>query len=142
MPSLNCVTSGRPTFESILHSTSPMKYKEFTVTVKASSQCAQGILKTTPLQEYPPKQPTNGNTISTYIASIPGQQFSITVDNHNSHDASVVFYVDGQMASVLLAYAKPRHNSVTCYGVQPKAGLLRRFVFQRATFTGGRNSVR
>jgi len=113
-----------------------MKFKDFTVTVTASTQCPQGILKSVALEEYPSKQPFQGNTAFSYIASQDGKRFSICVENDSANDASVVFYVDGQMASVLLCYAKPKYSLVTCYGVQPQAGLLRRFVFKRAALTG------
>jgi hypothetical protein len=91
----------------------------------------------TALQEYPSKEaPIQGNSASAYIASQPGLQFSIWVRNECGHDASVVFYVDGQMASVLLCYGRPQQNLIVCRGIQPEAGLLRRFVFQKANLTG------
>ena len=114
-----------------------MKYKEFNVTVHTSlPQTGTGIQNTTPLPEYPPKEPLSNNIMSTYIASQAGQQFSVHVENESDSDASVLFYVDGQMASCLLCYAKPKYNSVICQGVQPQAGLLRKFVFRKATLTG------
>lgn len=119
-----------------VHHISKMRYKDFTVTVNSASRSPQGLLKTVALQEYPAKGPYQGNTAYTFIASQACQQFSITVQNDNPKDASVVFYVDGQMASVLLCYAKPKCHIVTCHGVQPQPGVLRRFVFKRATLTG------
>lgn len=114
-----------------------MKYKGFVVTVHTSLlQAGTEIQKTTALTEYPPKEPLSNNVKSTYIASQAGQQFSIHVENESDSDASVLFYVDGQMASCLLCYAKPKYNSVICHGVQPEAGLLRKFVFRKATLTG------
>jgi hypothetical protein len=115
-----------------------MKLRDFKVTVNTF---AHGLANTA-LEEYASKQTISDNTISSYIASQVGQQFFILVENEHDHDASVVFYVDGQMASVLLCYAKPKHNSVFCLGVQPEAGLLRRFVFSRATLTGSYCSLR
>jgi hypothetical protein len=114
-----------------------MKYKGFNVTVHTSlPQTGSEIQKPTVLTEYPPKEPLSNNIKSTYIASQAGQQFSIHVENGSDSDASVIFYVDGQMASCLLCHAKPKHNSVMCYGVQPEAGLLRKFVFRKAPLTG------
>lgn len=113
-----------------------MKYKEFEVTVRTPALCAGGYYKDMPLIEFPPKYPVENNTISTYIPSSVGKLFSITVENESTHDASVVFYVDGQMTSVLLCYAKPKYNVVNCQGVQPQAGLLRRFVFSPVSLSG------
>ena len=107
-----------------------MRFRDFKVTVHRS---AQGQLQS-PLHEYPGKE--YDNVTSAYIASKAGEQFAIMVENEGELDASVVFYVDGQMASVLLCYGKTNHNTVICYGVQPQPGLLRRFVFTRAMLTG------
>ena len=120
-----------------------MKYKDFNVTVHTSlPRTETGIQNTTPLTEYRPKEPLSNNIISRYIASQPGQQFSIHVENESDSDASVLFYVDGQMASCLLCYAKPKYNSVICHGVQPRAGLLRKFVFRKVTLTGSLLSLK
>ena len=97
-------------------------------------QCIHGQLQSSTLQEYPGKQ--QDKTCSAYIAAKAGEQFAIAVENESDKDASVVFYVDGQMTSVLLCYARPKHNTVVCCGVQPQAGLLRRFIFSKATLTG------
>jgi hypothetical protein len=108
-----------------------MRFKDFNVSVH---RCIRGQLQSPALQEYPGRQ--DDSTCSAYIASKAGEQFAITVENEGDKDASVVFYVDGQMASVLLCYARPKHNTVVCCGVQPQAGLLRRFVFSKATLSG------
>ena len=113
-----------------------MRHKGFNVTVNTPTPCANGTYNNLPLPEYPAKDHVNGGTISTYVESQVGKQFSIGVENESSHDASVVFYVDGQMASVLLCYAKPKHNVINCLGVQPQAGLLQRFVFSKAMLSG------
>ena len=113
-----------------------MKYKEFIVTVNTPTQCAGGYFKNMPLTEYPSKHPVENSTVTTYVPSHPGKLFSISVENGSLHDASVVFYVDGQMVSVLLCYAKPKYHVVNCLGVQPQAGLLRRFVFSKAILSG------
>ena|ERR1700734_3605977 len=113
-----------------------MKYKEFQVTVRTPALCTGGYYKDMPLTEFPPKYPVENNIISTYIPSSAGKLFSVAVENESTHDASIVFYVDGQMASVLLCYAKPKYNIVNCQGVQPQAGLLRRFVFSRVSLSG------
>jgi hypothetical protein len=118
-----------------------MKYKGFNVTVHTSPQAGTGIQKTTVLTEYPPNEPLSNNTLSTYIASQAGQQFSIHVENESDSDASILFYVDGQMASCLLCHAKPKHNSVVCHGVQPEAGLLRKFVFRKVNLTGTKSCI-
>ena len=112
-----------------------MRLKGFKVTVNTPTRCANGS-NNLPLQEYPAKDAVQENTVSTYLESYVGTQFSISVENDSMHDASVVFFVDGQMASVLLCYAKPKYNVVTCLGVQPQAGLLQRFVFSKATLSG------
>lgn len=112
-----------------------MKFKDFNVTVHTpSGESVSVTQKTTALPEYPPEDPVQGNIISTYIASQIGSQFSIVTENHTQSDASVVFYVDGQMACCLLCYKN--NGSVVCAGVQPQAGLLRKFVFRKATLTG------
>ena len=108
-----------------------MRFRGFNVSVHRT---VQAQLQSPALQEYPGKQ--HDNTCSAYIASKAGEQFAITVENESDKDASIVFYVDGQMASVLLCYTRPKHNMVVCCGVQPQAGLLRRFVFSKATLTG------
>jgi hypothetical protein len=113
-----------------------MKYKGFNVTVNTPALCPGAYYKDMPLTEYPSKYPIENNTMTTYIPSNVGKMFSIAVENETQNDTSVVFFVDGQMASVLLCYAKPKHNIVNCQGVQPQAGLLRRFVFSRATLSG------
>jgi len=120
---------GAPTTAAI------MKHNGFTVTVDSPTACAQGY-NNLPLPEYPAKDAVHDNVISTYVEARIGKQFSISVENESTHDASVVFYVDGQMASVLLCYAKPRHNRVSCLGVQPEPGLLQRFVFTKANLSG------
>jgi hypothetical protein len=112
-----------------------MKYKGFNVTVNSPTACANGY-NNLPLREYPAKDPVHENVISTYLEAHIGKQFSISAENDSPHDASVVFYVDGQMANVLLCYAKPRHNIVSCLGVQPEPGLLQRFVFSKAYLSG------
>jgi len=90
------------------------------------------VQKTVAVPEYYTKhQP---NVVETYIASQEGREFSIIAENHSKMDASVIFYVDGQMANCLLCYKDGK--SVVCAGVQPQAGLLRKFVFQKATLTG------
>ena len=104
-----------------------MKFKDFIVTVST----AQGTSL-----EYPPDPNVSANTVSTHIASRAGEQFSIVAQNDGIHDASCIFYVDGQLTSVLLCYARPKDNMVQCQGVQPAAGVLRRFVFSKATLTG------
>ena len=112
-----------------------MRLKEFNVTVNTPTLCAGGH-RNLPLPEYPAKDAVHENKTSTYVESQLGKQFSISVENDSVHDASVIFYVDGQMASVLLCYAKPKFNIVNCLGVQPQAGLLQRFVFSKATLSG------
>jgi hypothetical protein len=114
-----------------------MKYKGFNVTVNTFiPQNGSGVAKSEALIEYHPKHPLQNNTMSTYIASRAGQQFSIKVENETEDSASVVFFVDGQMASCLLCYARPLNNEVVCYGVQPQEGILRKFMFKKATLTG------
>jgi hypothetical protein len=103
-----------------------MKFKDFCVSVRTLNGAAP---------EYPSKC-TAANTVSSFIPSRAGERFSISVENNDLHDASCIFYVDGQMTSVLLCYAKPKHNVVFCQGVQPQPGILRRFVFSKATLTG------
>lgn len=112
-----------------------MRFKGFKVTVNTPTVSAHGSTNL-PLPEYPTKDSIHDNTISTYVESHVGKQFSISVENESLHDASVVFYVDGQMASVLLCYAKPKYNIVNCLGVQPQPGLLQRFVFSKANLSG------
>jgi len=109
-----------------------MKFKNFCVSVRTHAFGAA--------YEYPSKS-TAANTASSFIPSRAGEQFFITVENNDLHDVSCIFYVDGQMASVLLCYAKPKHNLVICQGVQPQPGILRRFVFSKATLTDDSNSV-
>jgi hypothetical protein len=74
--------------------------------------------------------------VAAYVPSRVGERFSIAVENHSLNDATCIFYVDGQMASVLMCHAKPKYYMVNCQGVQPQPGILRRFVFSRATLTG------
>jgi hypothetical protein len=112
-----------------------MKHRGFNATVNTPTSCANGY-NNLPLAEYPAKDAVHENAITTYVEAHIGKQFSISVENESTHDASVVFYVDGQMASVLLCYAKPKHNVVNCLGVQPEAGLLQRFVFSKANLSG------
>jgi hypothetical protein len=121
---------------SFILPTSTMKFKGFTVTVNSGpNEGAVGARRLNALNEYPTKDPVQNHTVSAYIASPVGQRFSISVKNECGHDASVVFYVDGQMANVLLCYGRPEYNNVACHGVQPKAGYLRRFIFKKATLT-------
>lgn len=108
-----------------------MRFKNFNVSVHRS---VQGQLQAPALQEFPGRQ--QDKTCSAYIASKAGEQFAIFVENGGDSDCSIVIYVDGQMASVLLCFAKPKHNSVICHGVQPCPGVLRRFVFSKATLSG------
>lgn len=112
-----------------------MKYKDFEVMVHAPLPGIVSVIGgTTVLTEYPPKDPIQGNTISTYIASQAGTHFWIIATNRSENDASVIFYVDGQMAACLLCYKN--NHSVNCRGVQPEAGLLRKFRFRKVTLTG------
>ena len=116
-----------------------MKYKEFRVDVIAPHKTPAGWCPNRSLTEYTTKSQHEGygsNERATYIAAQPGVPFSITVANESPHDASIVFYVDGQMASCLLCYARPKCNVVNCQGVQPQRGYLRRFVFSKAHFSG------
>jgi len=108
-----------------------MKFKNFNVSVFPS---VQGHLQYDALEEYAEKQ--DEKTCSAYIPSKAGEQFAIFVENDGYTDCSVVVYVDGQMASVLLCYGKPNHNSVVCHGVQPRPGVLRRFIFTKAILSG------
>jgi hypothetical protein len=112
-----------------------MRLKDFNVTVHISrTENVFGIQiqKTVALPEYYTKhQP---DVVKTYIASQEGREFSIIAENYSKMDASIVFYVDGQMVSCLLCYKNGK--SVVCAGVQPQAGLLRKFVFRKATLTG------
>lgn len=114
-----------------------MKFKGFTVkVVSGPNPGVLGVRWPDALIEYPPKDPVHDNIVSAYIASQVGQRFSISVENGSGHDASVIFYVDGQMANVLLCYTNPSYNTVICHGIQPEAGYLRRFVFKKAVLTG------
>lgn len=90
------------------------------------------VQKTVALPEYYTMH--KPNVIEGYIASQEGCEFSIIAENYSKTDASIIFYVDGQMASCLLCYKDGK--SVICAGVQPQAGLLRKFVFRKATLTG------
>jgi len=92
-----------------------------------------------PCPEYAAKQidpEEQGRIVERYIPAREGREFSIVVVNESANDVSCVFYVDGQMANCLLCYALPKVNSVTCYGVEPQPGRLRKFVFRKAVLTG------
>lgn len=112
-----------------------MKSKGIGVTVLCTSEGGHRPVIVCP--EYAAKQldPTNA-VVERYIPAKAGSEFSIVVTNESFNDVSVVFYVDGQMANCLLCYAPPRVNSVTCFGVEPQPGRLRKFVFRKAVLTG------
>jgi hypothetical protein len=112
-----------------------MKSKGIGVTVLCTSE--GNYRPPTVCPEYAAKQldPTNA-VVERYIPAKAGCEFSIVVTNESFNDVSVVFYVDGQMANCLLCYAPPSMNSVTCFGVEPQPGRLRKFVFRKAVLTG------
>lgn len=112
-----------------------MRLKDFNVTVhipRTENVFGIQVQKTVPLPEYYTKH--QQNVVKTYIASQEGREFSIIAENYSEMDASIIFYVDGQMVSCLLCYRNGK--SVICAGIQPQAGLLRKFVFRKATLTG------
>jgi hypothetical protein len=112
-----------------------MKSKGIGVTVLCTPEAAHRPAAACP--EYAAKQldPTDA-VVERYIPAKAGSEFSIVVTNESLNDVSVVFYVDGQMANCLLCYAPPSVNSVTCFGVEPQPGRLRKFVFRKAVLTG------
>jgi len=114
-------------------------FKNFKVNVHVPFKGPGGWSRNLPLAEYQTKLTSadpNSKQCTRYIAAIEGSQFAITVENGAPQDASVLFFVDGQMASCLLCYAKPKCNIVTCQGVQPKPGVLQRFLFSKANHFG------
>jgi len=114
-------------------------FRNFKVNVHVPFKAPEGYSKNLPLVEYgtkPPSTDSDSHQCTRYIAALTGSQFSITVENGAPQDASVLFFVDGQMACCLLCYAKPKYNIVTCQGVQPKPGVLQRFVFRKANRFG------
>jgi hypothetical protein len=112
-----------------------MKSKGIGVTVLYTSEGDYRPAAVCP--EYAAKQldPSDA-VVERYIPAKAGSEFSIVVTNESFTDISVVFYVDGQMANCLLCYAPPSVNSVTCFGLEPQPGRLRKFVFRKAVLTG------
>ena len=119
-----------------------MRSKGIQVTVSSTLSLVgqAGIYNTqAPCPEYAAKQvdpEEHGMIVERYIPAREGREFSIVVVNESANDVSCVFYVDGQMVNCLLCYAPPKFNSVTCYGVEPQPGRLRKFVFRKAVLTG------
>jgi hypothetical protein len=114
-------------------------FKSFKVNVLVPFRAPEGYLKNLSLVEYGAKSlctESDSYQCTRYIAAVNDSQFSIIVENGAPQDASVLFFVDGQMACCLLCYAKPKYNVVTCQGVQPKAGVLQRFIFKKTTHYG------
>ena len=110
-----------------------MRYKGWGVSVQMGDPFSPEILKPEVLPEYLPKEPLVENTLTMYIPAQERKQFFITIANEDVCDARVFVYVDGQVASYPLCYARPKPNALNCVGFHSvQDGYLRKFAFQRA----------
>src|SRR5262245_29468771 len=113
-----------------------MKFKGIKVAVITPVRKAGGKTTYIQLPEYAERSDEKVQyKQSAHIPAQVGRQFCIVAENDIVNDITVEFYVDGKIASNLICHPKPCHSTVTCEGVQPEAGTLRRFVFNKSTLT-------